>query len=359
MLHCICGTCGKSFDTEQTCCCPNCGSMEVYVKSEGNTVGVFGTFDNNTNNTFEPVSEKPQKETVRAEDGYRDNYYADNPASAKRPEKKKKTWIIWAAVLGAVLVAGIVLLIVFMGNDKKKDDTGTGKKADVSSETGNNNKSNESDKGNISFELKTVSSFSEKEKIWTIKDGVSLTARTGGVYYVEMLSDDEEDGSDGFSMSSSNTSLVEISGNKIIVNELKEYDTVKVTVSADGKDDICFYLNVKHGGWNEIDGDWYYIEETDEPLTGWLQIYEDEQDRAYYLKKDGKMVSSTTITFGSGDEAYACKFDRLGRLYDSWLVRDGNVYRYGPEKVMLKNTTVSIGDGTYRFDENGIAYSAD
>ena len=352
MIRCICGTCGTSFESEQICCCPNCGSEDVYVKTEDRTVGVFGSFNDNDRNTKVTENKKEETVTFKAEKVFKD-YVVDDPVTTKLPEKnnKKKTLIILAAVIGAVIIAGIILLVVFMGN---KEDA---RPVDNSNSNSDTEASSEVKKRNISFEAKTVSSIRGAERKWILKDGTRMTARTGGVYYVEMLYDDGEARSDGFTMTSSNTSLVEINGNQMIVKEINEYDTVRVTISANGEEDISFYLNVKHGGWNEIDGKWYYIEENDKPLTGWLQIYEDEMDRAYYLKEDGSMVSDTTITFGSGDEAYACKFDRLGRLYDSWLVLDGNVYRYGPEKVMLKNTTAVIGDGTYRFDENGVAYS--
>ena len=143
-------------------------------------------------------------------------------------------------------------------------------------------------------------------------------------------------------------------------------------------------------GWQKIDGKWYYMNssgamasntwigdyyvngsgvwEEGKSLYGWQQ----EGGRWYYVNTDGTRVKSSWKTIG-GSEYY---FDENGWMVTGWLKKGNNYYylkengakasnywvgttgvggyyinKYG---VMVANSTYSVGDYIYSFNESGM-----
>lgn len=120
-------------------------------------------------------------------------------------------------------------------------------------------------------------------------------------------------------------------------------------------------------GWQWADGKWYYYDAKGNVVNGWVKsgnawyyfrnsemitnevIYSDTDDKLYFCRYDGKMVSN-----GWCKTAWCWSYaDKDGSLIkDAWK-KVGNKWYYFEEEVMIQDTVRSINGITYIFDKDG------
>ena len=129
-----------------------------------------------------------------------------------------------------------------------------------------------------------------------------------------------------------------------------------------------YYFNadgVMQTGWQKINDVWYYFEESGAMKTGWLQIgsvwyylnengsmqtgWLDISGAKFYLNQNGSMVTGWKDI--DGNRYY---FNNNGVMRKGWLLLDGKWYYIDEDGAMLKDTTKTVKDVEYIFDENGV-----
>ncbi len=132
-------------------------------------------------------------------------------------------------------------------------------------------------------------------------------------------------------------------------------------------DDGTKIAAVEKKGWQWVDGKWYYYDAKGNEVNGWVNsgkdwyyfinsemitndvIYSDTDDKLYYCRYDGKMVTNgwcKTNWWWS----YA---DADGSLLHNTWKKIGNKWYYFEDCVMMQDTACTINGKVYLFDKDG------
>ena len=116
-------------------------------------------------------------------------------------------------------------------------------------------------------------------------------------------------------------------------------------------DEKLYYFHPDTGnmaiGWQEVEGDRYYMDAAGVRATGWLKT----QDATYYLGHDGKTVTGWQVVDG---KKYL--FTDKGAMATGWQVIDGHRSYLSDEGVALTGWQTLEGK-RYYFDDNGYIVS--
>ncbi len=113
-------------------------------------------------------------------------------------------------------------------------------------------------------------------------------------------------------------------------------------------DEVWYYFadsGAMATGWHKVGNFWYYFDESGAMQTGWLDI----SGTKYYLKQSGAMATGWQDI--DGERYY---FNDSGTMKKGWLLQNDSWYYLDENGVMLKDTTQTINNIEYIFDENGI-----
>ena len=142
------------------------------------------------------------------------------------------------------------------------------------------------------------------------------------------------------------------------------YHPIFMSLYGGGENIRCVYLQVIKTGWQEIDGSWYYLDETGTAVTGWQKIdggwyyfsdagimqteWQKISKKWYYLGADGVM---RTGWVKSGNSWYYMKSS--GVMATDWQQIDGAWYYLGTDGAMRAGWQ-QVGGSWYYFGGNGI-----
>lgn len=119
------------------------------------------------------------------------------------------------------------------------------------------------------------------------------------------------------------------------------------------------------GGWQKIDGQWYYFGTTGFMSTGWEKI----NNVWYYFGTDGAMVKGWKKISGkwyyfetSGAMVKGWKkisgkwyyFETSGAMKTGWLKYEGSWYYLDSNGAMAVSTTIRISGKNYKFNSTGV-----
>ena len=171
--------------------------------------------------------------------------------------------------------------------------------------------------------------LSEKEgyiKEWELSDGMIIPARTWGQFTVVAVPQLSNEEVSNLQIVASDKELVTISENQITVNEIKKYEKVMVTVFTGTEEtSLSFCLDVQHGGWNTLNGEYYFVSGSGNIKTN---QWRDDGEFKRYLNEGGLAVKG-------------------------WYTIDGKMYFFD-DKARMVTGEVLIDGKTYIFDEDGV-----
>ena len=99
-------------------------------------------------------------------------------------------------------------------------------------------------------------------------------------------------------------------------------------------------------GWQQIGGTWYYMSGSGAMLTGWQKI----DGKWYYMNSSGAMASNTWIGdyYVNGSGVW-----EEGKSLYGWQQEGGRWYYVNTDGTRVKSSWKTIGGSEYYFDENG------
>ena len=302
---------------------------------------------------------------------------AENKGTANTGKGRKKIWLpVFFAVSAVILVVSVVLALIDYNRIQKYKAEIEEKLDALEKQKPAAEVSVKPEATGVEFYLRQQDTYNmEFIKLFKLEDGKVISVRTYGTADLIAKAAPEDAEVPGIVLTSSDPERVEISGTTMTILPGADAKEGNVTIKAetsDNKFSVSFELEILHGGWNKIgthryfvsgngeilknswksDGEVnYYLGPEGYPLTGWLQMKdEDGKDRAYYLGEKGKRVENDMQTI----DGRSCNFDQNGCLIGNWAELDGVKYYYDENGEMVRNKDVTINGQTYHFDQDGI-----